>query len=118
MSEFRARAGANLTSSPTAPSTRAGAVTLCVLQDDGRQKLCFRRIATGYGEFVRSEEEIMGLRIRHGHGRRSDLLVILMLAAMVCVMGSALVYLGERVHAPEQTRIIDSGPPDPPLRIE
>jgi hypothetical protein len=36
----------------------------------------------------------------------------------VCVMGSGLVYLGERVHAPEQTRIIDSGPPDPPLRIE
>jgi hypothetical protein len=59
----------------------------------------------------------MGLRIRRGHGQRSDLLVILMLAAMVCMMGSGLVYLGERVHAPEQTRI-DTGPPDPPLRIE
>jgi hypothetical protein len=33
----------------------------------------------------------MGLR--RGHGQRSDLLVILMLAAMVCVMGSRLVYL-------------------------
>ena len=59
----------------------------------------------------------MGLRIRRGHGQRSDLLVILMLTAMVCMIGAGLVYLGERVHAPEQTRI-DSGPPDPPLRIE
>jgi hypothetical protein len=60
----------------------------------------------------------MDPRTRRGYGQRSDLLVILMLAAMVCVMGSGLVYLGERVHAPEQTRIINSGPPDPPLRIE
>jgi hypothetical protein len=59
----------------------------------------------------------MGLRIRRGHGQRSDQLVILMLAAMVFVTVSGLVYLGERVHAPEQTRI-DSGPPDPPLSIE
>jgi hypothetical protein len=59
----------------------------------------------------------MGLRVRRGHGQRSDLLVILMLAAMVCMIAAGLVYLGERVHAPEQTRI-DSGPPDPPLRIE
>jgi hypothetical protein len=59
----------------------------------------------------------MGLPIRRGHGQRSDLLVILMLAAMVCIIGAGLVYLGERVHAPEQTRI-DTGPPDPPLRIE
>jgi hypothetical protein len=55
---------------------------------------------------------------RRGHGQRSDLLVILMLAVMVCVLGSGLVYLWERVHAPEQTRMIDTGPPDPPLRIE
>jgi hypothetical protein len=34
------------------------------------------------------------------------------------VLGSGLIYLAERVHAPEQTRMIDSGPPDPPLRIE
>jgi hypothetical protein len=60
----------------------------------------------------------MRLRIRRGPGQRSDLPVILMLAAMVCVVGSGLVYLGERVHAPEQTRMIDTGPPDPPLRIE
>jgi hypothetical protein len=60
----------------------------------------------------------MGLRIRRGHGQRSNLLVILMLVAMVCVTGAGLVYLGERVHAPEQTRMIDSGPPDPPLRVE
>jgi hypothetical protein len=60
----------------------------------------------------------MRLRIGGGPGQRSDLLVILMLAAMVCVLGSGLVYLGERVHAPEQTRMIDTGPPDPPLRIE
>jgi hypothetical protein len=59
----------------------------------------------------------MGLRIRRGHDQRSDLLVILMLAAMVCIIGAGLGYLGERVHAPEQTRI-DTGPPDPPLRIE
>jgi len=59
----------------------------------------------------------MGLPIRRGHGQRSDLLVILMLAAMVCIIGAGLVYLGERVHAPEQTRI-DTGPSDPPLRIE
>jgi hypothetical protein len=50
----------------------------------------------------------MGLRIRRGHGQRSDLLVILMLAAMVCKIGAGLVYLGERVHAPEQTRIARS----------
>ena len=60
----------------------------------------------------------MGLRIRRGHGQRSDQLVILMLAAMVFVTVSGLVYLGERVHAPEQTRTIDTGSPDPPLRIE
>jgi hypothetical protein len=51
--------------------------------------------------------------IGRGHGQRGDLLVvILMLAAMVCVLGSGLIYLGERVHAPEQTRMIDAGPPD------
>jgi hypothetical protein len=60
----------------------------------------------------------MRFRNKDGDGRRSDLLVILMLAAMVCVLGSGLVYLGERVHAPEQSRMIITGPPDPPLRIE
>jgi hypothetical protein len=56
----------------------------------------------------------MRLRIRREHGQRGDLLVILMLAAMVFVLGSGLVYLGERVHAPEQTRMIVTGPPDSP----
>jgi hypothetical protein len=60
----------------------------------------------------------MRLRIRGGDGEHSDLLVMLMLAAMICLLGSGLVYLGERVHAPEQTRMIDTGSPDPPLRIE
>jgi hypothetical protein len=59
----------------------------------------------------------MRFRIKDGDGQRSFLLMILMLAAMVCVVGSGLVYLGKRVHAPEQSRLI-SGPPDPPLRIE
>jgi hypothetical protein len=60
----------------------------------------------------------MRLHIRGGHGQHSDLGAILMLAAMLCMLGSGLIYLAERVHAPEQTRMIDSGPPDPPLRIE
>jgi hypothetical protein len=55
---------------------------------------------------------------RRGHGEPSDLVAILMLVAMVCVLASGLVYLAERVHAPEQTRMIVTGPPDPPLRIE
>jgi hypothetical protein len=60
----------------------------------------------------------MRLRIKDGNGKHGDLAVVLMLAAMVCVLGSGLFYLGERVHAPEQTRMIDTGPPDLPLRIE
>jgi hypothetical protein len=60
----------------------------------------------------------MRFRIKDGGGQHSKLVVILMLAAIVCVLGWGLVYLGERVHAPEQTRMIDTGPPDPPLRIE
>jgi hypothetical protein len=56
--------------------------------------------------------------LRGGDGEHSELLVMLMLAVMICLLGSGLVYLGERVHAPEQTRMIDTGPPDPPLRIE
>jgi hypothetical protein len=57
----------------------------------------------------------MRLRIRGGEGEHSDLLVMLMLAAVICLLGSGLVYLGERVHAPEQTRMIITGPPDLPL---
>jgi surface polysaccharide O-acyltransferase-like enzyme len=62
----------------------------------------------------------MRLHINGGYVQRhSNLLAtILMLAAIVFVMGSGILYLGERVHAPEQTRMIVTGPPDPPLRIE
>jgi hypothetical protein len=56
----------------------------------------------------------MRLHIGAGHGQHSDLLVILMLVAMVCLLGSGMLYLAERVHAPEQSRMIDTGPPDPP----
>jgi hypothetical protein len=37
---------------------------------------------------------------------------ILMLLLIVCLFGSGIYYLGERVHAPEQSRMIDVGPPD------
>jgi hypothetical protein len=60
----------------------------------------------------------MHLHIKGGYGQRGDLAVIFMLAALVCMLGSGLLYLGKRVHAPEQTRMIDTGEPDPPLRIE
>jgi len=60
----------------------------------------------------------MRVGIRRRHDQRTDVGAILLLAAMVCVLGSGLLYLGQRVHAPEQTRMIDTGPPDPPLRIE
>jgi hypothetical protein len=60
----------------------------------------------------------MRFRIKHGNGEHGDLAAVLMLAAIVCVLESGLFCLGERVHAPEQTRMIDTGPPDPPLRID
>ena len=37
---------------------------------------------------------------------------ILILLLIVCLFGSGIYYLGERVHAPEQSRMIDVGPPD------
>jgi hypothetical protein len=37
---------------------------------------------------------------------------ILMLLIVVCLFGLGIYYLGERVHAPEQSRLIDVGPPD------
>jgi hypothetical protein len=55
----------------------------------------------------------MRLRIRGGQSQYGDPVAIVMLAGMLCVLGSALIYLGERVHAPEQTRMIVTGPPDP-----
>ena len=45
-------------------------------------------------------------------GQRGDLAAIIMLAAMVCVLGSGILYLGARVHAPEESRMIITGPPD------
>jgi hypothetical protein len=53
----------------------------------------------------------LGLQIKNGL-RNLDLLVILMLAAMVCVFASGILYLGARVHAPEESRMIITGPPD------
>jgi hypothetical protein len=41
--------------------------------------------------------------------RHSDLLAILSLAAIVFVVGAGIYYLGEKVHAPMQTRIF-AGP--------
>jgi hypothetical protein len=41
--------------------------------------------------------------------RHSDLLAILSLVAIMFVVGSGIYYLGERVHAPMQTRIF-AGP--------
>ena len=75
------------------------------------------------GELVctpRRGRKAMRLHINGGYiQRHSNLLAtIIMLAAMVFVMGSGILYLGQRVHAPEQTRMIVTGPPDPPLRIE
>jgi hypothetical protein len=61
------------------------------------------------------DEKPSVFRIRGWRRRHSDLLVMLMLATMICLLGSGLVYLGERVHAPEQTRMIVTGPPDLPL---
>jgi hypothetical protein len=39
-------------------------------------------------------------------------LAILMLAAMVCVFGLGILYLAEREHGPEQSRMIVIGPSD------
>lgn len=39
-------------------------------------------------------------------------LAILALAAMLCVLGVGILYLAEREHAPEQSRMIVTGPPD------
>ena len=43
----------------------------------------------------------MRFHIKDGYGRKHiDLLALIMLAAMVSVVGSGILYLGERVHAP------------------
>jgi hypothetical protein len=52
--------------------------------------------------------------IKGGYGQKHiDLLALIMLAAMVSVVGSGILYLGERVHAPAQMRIIFTGPMAP-----
>ena len=69
------------------------------------------------GELVctpRREGKAMRFHIKDGYAQRhSDLLAIIILAAMVSVVGSGILYLGERVHAPAQTRMIFTGPMPP-----
>jgi hypothetical protein len=56
----------------------------------------------------------MRLHIKGGYGQKHiDLLTLIMLAAMVSVVGSGILYLGERIHAPAQTRMILTGPVPP-----
>ena len=53
----------------------------------------------------------MRFHIKDGYCQKhSDLLALIMLAAMVSVVGSGILYLSERVHAPAQTRMIFTGP--------
>ena len=52
----------------------------------------------------------MRLHIKDGFGRRhSDLLALIILRTTVSVVGSGILYLGESVHVPAQTRIF-TGP--------
>ena len=56
----------------------------------------------------------MRLHIKDGFGQKhNDLMAIIMVAAMVSLVGSGILYLGERVHAPAQTRIVFTGPMAP-----
>jgi hypothetical protein len=60
------------------------------------------------------EEKAMRFHLKDGYGQKHiDLLALIMLAAMVSVVGSGILYLGERVHAPAQTRIVFTGPMAP-----
>jgi hypothetical protein len=69
------------------------------------------------GELVcslRKGGKTMRLHIKGGYGQKHiDLLALIMLAAMVSVVGSGILYLGERIHAPAQTRMILTGPVPP-----
>jgi hypothetical protein len=69
------------------------------------------------GELVwtpRRGGKAMRFHIKGGYGQKhSDLLALIMLAAMVSVVGSGILYLGERVHAPMQARMILTGPMAP-----
>jgi hypothetical protein len=56
----------------------------------------------------------MRFHIKDGYSQKhSDLLALIMLAAVVSAVGSGILYLGERVHAPVQTRIVFTGPMPP-----
>ena len=56
----------------------------------------------------------MRLHIKDRFGQKhSDLMALVMVAAMVSVVGSGIFYLGERIHAPAQTRMILTGPVPP-----
>lgn len=56
----------------------------------------------------------MRFHIKDGYGQKHiDLLALIMLAAVVSVVGSGILYLGERVHAPLQTRMVLTGPMAP-----
>ena len=56
----------------------------------------------------------MRFHIKHRYSQKHiDLLALIMLAAMVSVVGSGILYLGERIHAPAQTRMIFTGPMAP-----
>jgi hypothetical protein len=56
----------------------------------------------------------MRFHIKDGHSQKHiDLLALIMLAAMVSLVGSGILYLGERVHAPAQPRTIFTGPMAP-----
>lgn len=60
------------------------------------------------------EEKAMRFHIKDGYGQKHiDLLALIMLAAMVSVVGSGILYLGERVHAPAQMRMVFTGPMAP-----
>jgi hypothetical protein len=56
----------------------------------------------------------MRFHIKDGYGHKHiDLMALIMLAVMVSVVGSGILYLGERVHAPAQARTIFTGPMAP-----
>ena len=56
----------------------------------------------------------MRFHLKDGYSQKHvDLLALIMLAAMVSVVGSGILYLGERVHAPAQSRMIFTGPMAP-----
>jgi hypothetical protein len=53
----------------------------------------------------------MRFHIKDGYSQKHvDLLALIMLSAMVSLVGSGILYLGERVHAPAQPSTIFTGP--------